>query len=123
MNHSVDDSLIRCAARLAGELERELAVPAEMLPGPEVTRGYAEVARHEDEVVLGLASWLGELPTPDFRAVTPPIGPDPLISCNLGELLPDYGISAVYLVAEAVLRLYRPYLLAALALTRAEGKE
>lgn len=122
MTSKVDGYFIKCAASLAATLTEEISVPSEMLAGPERDAGYAAVSAHEEEVVVGLAAWLGELPAPDFRTAPPPAGADLLISLNLGELLADYGTSCVYLVAEAVLRLYRPYLLAALAVSRKVGE-
>lgn len=115
MNASIEERLIQCAARLAEELEREIEAPSELLDCAERDAGYAVVHKHEEEIVTILAAWLAKLPPPDYRLAPPPVGADPLISLNLGELLANYGYSAVYLIAEAVLRLYRPYLLAAMA--------
>ena len=123
MKADIEERLIACAASLAEELEREIAVPSELLDCPERDAGYRLVHKHEEEIVTSLAAWLAELPPPDYRTAPPPVGADPLISLNLGELLANYGYSAVYLIAEAVLRLYRPYLIAAMAASTKGGAE
>lgn len=53
MNICVDERFMCCAVGLADELEREIAVPANMTTGLEQDAGYDQVERHENEVGRG----------------------------------------------------------------------